>query len=334
MAKKSKYDLGSLLSELEKTETTSGGGSKDYQSDFWKPTLEKGDERVEYTIRFLPNPDSKSNFPWVERAAHMFNFPSGKFIYEPCVKKAKKEKCYICEEVDQLYRSGDPELENMGAKRFSKKRYFHNILVVKDPRDGGKNEGNVLIYECGQQIHDKCIEFLKNKDLDPSERLYFHPTLGTNFKLVMTWKSNYQNYEKSDFVRKPSSIEIEGAELDLDEAEKFIEENCKGLNERLLSEKSFKEYDVLKNLYLNQGVVDETEVTSSRKPKKEEEVDVDLDDEIDEDDKTINDEPIEARNPKKREKKETEIEKDDSPLPDDDDEETSDEDAELEALLG
>ena len=205
-----KCDLNSLLNELEKTETSSG--NNDYQSDFWKPTIEKGEERVEYVIRFLPNPDSKTNFPWVERAAHMFNFPNGKFIYEPCQKKTKREPCYICEEVSKLYGSGDPSQEKLGAKRFSKKRVFHNVLIVKDPREGGKNEGKVMIYECGQQIHDKCIEFLRNQDLDPEERIYFHPTAGADFKLVITWKSNYQNYEKSDFVRKPSGIEVDGEE--------------------------------------------------------------------------------------------------------------------------
>jgi len=319
-----KYDLNSLLNELEKTETSSGGN--EYQSDFWKPTIEKGEEEVEYLIRFLPNPDSKTNFPWVERAAHMFNFPSGKFIYEPCAKKSKKEPCYVCEEVSKLYQSGDVKQEALGSKRFSKKRFFHNILVVKDPREGGKNEGKVFIYEAGSQIHDKCIEILKNDDLDANERVYFHPTLGTDFKLRITWKSNYQNYDKSTFARRTSSLEVKGEKLDDDAAETFIDENCIGLNKRLLGEKAFKGYEDLKELYLNQGNV--TEKKEPRKEKEAEEIEVD---EVEELDTTVNDEKIQAQNPEPKKKVEPVEEEDDTPFDMDDD--SSDEDAELEALL-
>jgi hypothetical protein len=324
---KSKYDLGGLLDELEKSDSSSGTQNGDYQSDFWKPTLEKGEERAEYVIRFLPNLDSKTSAPWIERAAHMFNFPSGKFIYEPCGKKANGDPCYICEEVSEMYKSGDMELEEMGAKRFSKKRVFHNVLIVSDPRDGGKNEGKVMIYECGKQIHNKCIEFLKNKDLDPEERMYFHPTEGTNFRMVMTWKMKYQNYDSSDFLRKPSALEVEGESLTMKKAEAFIDENCYSLNERLMGEKAFKDYDTLKGLYLNQGV--KTEDPKPSKKKEEEEID-----------ETIENEKVEARNPEKKEKVKAETKKSETKksepedAPFDTEDENLDEDAELEALLG
>jgi hypothetical protein len=328
---KSKYDLGGLLKELEKSDSSSSS-EREYSNDFWKPTLEKGEERAEYVIRFLPNPDSKTNFPWVERAAHMFNFSnSGKFIYKACAKKARGEKCFICEEVSRLYQSGDPAQEAIGAKRYSKKRYFHNVLIVKDPRDNGKNEGKVMIYEAGQQIHEKCVEFLKNEDLDASERIYFHPEVGTDFKLILTWKSNYQNYEKSDFARKTSPLEVDGKELELDEAEKFIEENCHKLNELILADKNFTEYEKLKEIYLNEGVVDE-------KPKsKKVDVEEDAGEEVyskseeEDEDTTVDDRKIESSNPKSKSK--VEVEKNEDPPFDTDDEEMDDEDAELAALL-
>ena len=316
-----KYDLNALLGDLEKTENK--GEKKEFSSDFWKPTLDKKEERAEYIIRFLPNPDSETSAPWVERAAHMFEFTSsGKFTYEPCPQKAKKGKCYYCEQVNELYNSGDPAKEKQGGKRFAKKRFYHNILVVSDPRDGGKNEGKVMIFEAGSQIHDKCIEFLKNTELDPSERIYFHPTAGTNFKLVMTWKSDFPNYEKSDFLRRPSGIEVDGAELSMDEAEEFIEDKAYGLNAKLLDDKFFKSYDKLKDLWENQGVVTET--------KK------DTEEEVDEDTETVE---VKVRNPetkvqaeKTAPKKSTKIEEDDDTPPweggDD-----SDEDEELAKLL-
>ena len=322
-----KYDLKAILNELEKTETSSG--NSDYKSDFWKPTIEKGEERVEYVIRFLPNPDSKTNFPWVERAVHMFSFANGKFIYEPCKKKAKKEPCYICEEVAKMYSSGDPSQENLGAKRFSRKRFFHNIVVVKDPREGGKNEGKVMVFECGDQVYEKCSEFLRNKDLDPADRIYFHPTNGTDFKLVITWKSNFQNYEKSDFLRKTSAITINKKELSEDEAEKFIDENAIKLNERLMADKVFKDYETLKELYLNQGQVADKK-KAPKQEKQEEEVVVN---EV-VSDETINKKPVKARNPVNKVEPEPEPEEDDTPFEEDNADDATDEDAELEALLG
>lgn len=336
---KGRYDLNSLLGELQKKESKA---TENHSSDFWKPTLEKGEERAEYMIRFLDNPDSITKFPWVERPAHMFNFPSGKFIYEPCAKKVNNDKCYICEEVNELYNCGDPEKEKIGQKRFAKQRFFHNILVVQDPRDDGKNEGKVMIFECGQKIHGKCIQILKCQELEPEERIYFHPTMGTNFKLIITWQQSFQNYDESYFLRKTSPIEINGEKLDMDEGEKFIEENCHKLNERLLTEKVFKSYEDLKELYLNQGVVSESSGSSKKTKsvgkKEEEEVETDIDE-------TIKKDKVETRNPDKKEKVgvEKEVEKRKPPKDEDEDEDISDitddddddidEEADLEALL-
>ena len=121
---KGKYDLNSLLRDLEKKESK---GDNSFSNDFWKPKLEKGEEKAEYIIRFLPNPDTKTNFPHVERFVHMFTFPSGKYMSEPCPKKAKinDQKCYICDEVSQFYKCGDPEKEKIGSKRFAKIHFFH-----------------------------------------------------------------------------------------------------------------------------------------------------------------------------------------------------------------
>jgi hypothetical protein len=318
-----KYDLSSLVEQLEKSGDVGGGSEKEYQSDSWKPTLEKGEDVAEYTIRFLPNPDSDGMMPFVRRDAHMFNFPNDKFIYAPCHKKHNKdEKCFICEEVNKLYASKDPTQEKLGGKRFAKQRYFHNVLIVSDPRDNGKNEGKVMIFECGQQIFNKCSAILKDPELEPVERLYFHPIAGTDFKLKIVRKSGFPNYEESKFARKPSPLEIDGEVLEADEVEKFIEDKCIALNDRLFGEKTFKSYEELKDLYLNQGVPSESKPNTS----------VSKDDEVEETvDETIKEEKVEVRNPTEKVKVEKEVEKTD-PLPSVDEDE--DEDAELAALLG
>lgn len=318
-----KYDLNALLENISKAE--SGGSGEQKQSDFWKPTLEKGESRVEYTIRFLPNPDSEDGFPYVERAAHMITFPNGKFMYEPCRKKTKGEPCPICEHVNDLYNSEDPAKEKIGSKRFSKKRFFQNVLIVKDPRDGGKNEGKVMIYEAGSQINDKCKEFLTNQEIKASERIFFHPTKGTDFKLVIVEKSGFPNYEKSDFVRSSSPIEVDGKELDLDEAEAFIEEKAFKLNEKLMDDKFFKSYDELKALYENQGVP--VKKDDKKSSGKEEEVEPTIDDEVD---TTIKGDEVKSRNPSEKAEVSQEVEED---LPFEPDAPEDDEDAELAALL-
>lgn len=324
----SKYNLDSLLGELKKNEDKTG--SSDRSSDFWKPTLDKGEERAEYIIRFLPNPDSDGSSPWVERPAHMFSFPNGKFIYEPCPKKAKGEKCFICEEVSELYASGDPTKEAIGGKRFAKQRIFYNVLVIKDPRDGGVNEGKVMIYEAGKQVHTKCIEFIKNEDLEPIERLFFHPTHGTNFKLVMTWQSDFPNYDKSDFLRKSSPLEIDGEEVSEEKAESFIAQKAFKLNDKLMNDKVFKSYEDGKALYLNQGTMPEKKSTASS--SNGEEVEPDIED-VDETDVTIKDKPIQSRNPAKQERVQVEDEDDDTVPFDQDDEEDEDDEEALARLL-
>jgi hypothetical protein len=273
-----KYDLGGLLKTLEKTKK-SDKNSEDKSATI-KFTLDKDQESAEYIIRFLPNPDSVDGSPWVTRHAHMFNFPNKNFTYEPCPQKHGKGKCYYCEAKNEHYASGDEKRIAIGGKQFAKARYFFNVLVIKDPREGGKNEGKIFVFEGGDQIIKKCEAFLKNTEIEAEERLFFHPTLGTNFKLVMTWKQDYQNYEESTFSRKASAIEIDGQKQSLEEAEEYLEKNTFKLNEMLLKDESFKSYDILKSQYLNQGASKKTE--SAKKPaKSEEEVEAKLPDDDD-----------------------------------------------------
>jgi hypothetical protein len=330
-----KYDINLLVNEIAKADK----GSTEYKSDFWKPTIEKGQESAEYTIRFVENPDATGISPWVERPAHMFSFPNKKYLYEPCAKKHSGQPCFICEEVSKLYASGSIEQENIGAKRFAKKRFFHNILVVEDSRDGGKNEGKILVYEFGSKIHDKCLEMINSKELDPKERIYFHPIYGTNFKLRISEVGGHTNYDSSSFSRKNGPIVIKGKTLDLDEAETFITENAIKLNERLFKDKTFKSYEDLKDLYLNQGVPKEGSSKTFNKAKPAAKAEVEIEEEVEEVvkptptkkvDTTIKNQPVAARNPEKKVEVHSEIDEDDAPFKVD----MSAEDAELEALLG
>jgi len=322
-----KYDfnLKSILNELEKKEDK---GAKNFSSDFWKPTIEKGQDTIDYRLRFLPNPDSENGFCWVERFAHMFTFPNKKYTYQACPKRNNGDKCYYCEEKDKLYATGDSEKETLGQKRCAKLRYFYNVLILEDPRDGGKNVGKVLIYEAGIQVHEKLTKFLYNKKIPESERIFYHPTQGCDFTLTLKMKKttggDFQNYDDSEFDRSISPITLDGKELSYEEATEFIDTKCFKLNERILSPKAYKDYETLKETYVNQGMVEPK--NDKKKSKEAEEIGTTLDE-------TIKNEKVETRNPTKKVEVEKEVEDDDLPETGDDDDVETDEDAELDALL-
>lgn len=270
----SKYDVSALVNKLnEKEKARENGGSSNFPTDMWRPTIEKGEKRVEYVIRFLENPDSITGFANVDRHAHMVKFANGKYLSQPCSKKANKEdSCYICEVVDVMFKSKQVTQENIAKAQYAKARYFYNILVIQDPRDDGKNEGKVFLFEAGKQIQDKCNEFLKNKQIKESERCFFHPLKGTNFEIVVTIKSDFPNYDLSNFMRSCSPMEINGKEVKtIEEGEKFCAEKCFKLNEYLFQDKFFKPYDEIKQLYLNQGMTSKDK--NKQTTKEHEEVD-------------------------------------------------------------
>lgn len=315
----SKYNLDSILNELKKSEA--GNEKKEFSSDFYKVSLDKDATELEVILRFLPNPDSATSVPWCFRPAHMIKFANGQFMYEACPKKSNKGECPICEEVNAMYQSQNPKLEAIAGKQFAKKRYFHNVLVVKDARNNGENEGKVLIYEYGPQVQTILREAMEDED-DPI--VYFDPEGGANLKLKIQKIGEFPSYTKSKFM-KPSALEVKGKELDEDDADEFFEKNCHKLNEKLLADKVFKSYDELRSLYDNQGV-------------KKTPVNKGNDDDDDDDDKLAEEIIAKAKSKKASEKKPTQ-----KPKVEDDDEEDStdtytaddddDDDAELRALL-
>lgn len=289
----SRYDISNLVEEIEKIESKEGPvEKKEEKSVYWKATLGEKEKRAEFIIRPLENLDSETNHPWVQRDAHMFPFQNKKFCYQPCPRMFDKNsgkkagtwcKCPICEDKDALYATGDPFKEQIAQKRTPKKRYFGNFLIVKDPRDGGKNEGKVFIYEFGEQIFKKFTAFLANKEIPLAERCYFHPLKGTNFKLIITRKGEQLNYEDSDFSRSSSPMVINNKEATMEEAEAFIQENAYKLREKLLRPEVFKSYADIKEFYDNQGEVENKDNSEKKETKVA--------------DTTIKDQPVTARNP-------------------------------------
>lgn len=288
-----RYDIDSLVSDIEKVENAKEAPEKkeEKRSEYLKLTLPDNVKRMEYVLRLLENPDSETSQPWVQRDAHMFPYPNRKFCYQPCPKRRDilagikpAAKCPICEDKDRLYDTGDPAKEQMGQKRTPKKRYFYNVLVVKDPRENGKNEGKVFIFEMGDQLQKKCAAFLTNKEIPASDRCFFHPLKGTNLKVVMTKKSEQLNYDDSEFSRSTSPLVVNNKEITtMEEAEAFITQNCFKLREKLLAPTVYRSYEEIKEYYDNQGEVEKKK--DSPKPSDPFA------------DKTIDNQKVTARNP-------------------------------------
>ena len=249
----SKYtkNLKDVIAEIrKKDEVAASNGSKDFSKDYWKFSLGKDEEEAEAIIHFLPFKGSATGIPWVPRPAHMIRFSNGSFIYEPCLrKKAVKEKCPICEKVNDMYQSGSPAMEKVGSQHCTKARYFQWIYVVKDTRDGGVNEGKVFIYEHGVKIFDKCYETI----MDTDDAINYHdPIDGANFKLRLNMDAGFQNYDKSKFLKVGRIADKNGVELTDEQIDKLLDQ-CYNLEEKLLNDKAYKTYDELASIYKNQG---------------------------------------------------------------------------------
>lgn len=322
MGKFAKSNLKSLVSTLKKQEeeTSNNNDGPSLKDRFFKPTLDKKDSETEYIIRFLPNPDSDEGFPWILRHQHMFEFPATKnYVVVPCPKRHKHKDadgnvsdCPFCEEVKEAYDSdNETKISQIGRPRNAKKRYLSNVLVVKDPRDGGKNEGKVMLFEYGPQVQDLLMEDLEEQAEERKGYTFFDIEDGADFKLKVIRKgvgeSSYPNYEKSKFINTHSALaNADGDEYSEKEVDDLYDE-CMSLNEEFMKDTRFKSYEEMVEILKKQGYVkskassEDGEEVTKPKPKKDDEE--------------------ETTKPAKEEKKKVE-----KPVVEDDDDDDSDDD--------
>jgi len=248
-------------------------------SDNWKPTIEKDQDRAEYIIRFLPNPDSTCPLgtPYVQRNAHMINFGE-QYVYEPCPEKAKKVgkgDCPICAIVNPLFKCGDKKKEAVAYDRYAKARFFFNVYIVSDPRDDHANEGKIRIFECGKKIKTKC-EQIQQDDLDDDRQgvAYFDLLEGADFKLIVTRVKgkngeDMPNYDESIFIRLGKPLKLSNGEiLDEDQLDVFMEKAF-NLNNKLMSDSCFRSSDALSEIYESRGYPESMKKKKNSEEKEE-----------------------------------------------------------------
>ena len=191
---KKKSSLGSLTSKLvqEVEKMNSTGGSSDER--LWKPEVDKAGNGFA-VIRFLSAPQGE-DLPWAKVYTHAFQGPGGWFI-DNCLTTIN-QNCPVCEANRELWNTGSKANQDIVRDRKRKLSYYSNIYVVQD-KSHPENEGKVFLYKYGKKIFDKIMAAMKPEFEDETPINPFDFWAGANFKVKITKKDGYWNYDKSEF---------------------------------------------------------------------------------------------------------------------------------------
>jgi hypothetical protein len=241
-----KWNQDAVMKLLQKRKEEENSSYTDQR--FWVPAPpSKSDKKGEavYRIRILPNMKAGGEYS-VKLNKHMFQAPSGTWVVENC-PSTLGQKCPIDEYAGPFFNTGDPKDKTFASSIYRKKNFIANILVVKDPRNNGENEGKVFLYRYGTQIHEKFDSAMfPNAESGMEQIMFIDPYKGYDFNLVVTLKKDGQkefpNYANSVFVRESTPIAKSDENVDK------ILESCFDLETEFLSPKQFKSYEELKKI--------------------------------------------------------------------------------------
>jgi hypothetical protein len=192
---KKQSKLGSLTSklvqEVEKM-SSSGGGSTDDR--LWKPEVDKAGNGFA-VIRFLSAPEGEE-LPWAKVYTHAFQGTGG-WLIDNCLTTIN-QSCPVCEANRELWNTGSKSNQEIVRQRKRKLSYYSNIYVVQD-KAHPENEGKVFLFKYGKKIFDKISAAMQPEFEDETPVDPFDFWNGANFKVKITKKDGYWNYDKSEF---------------------------------------------------------------------------------------------------------------------------------------
>ena len=232
--KRSKSNLDTLISELNKVAEPQTQ-KQSYQDDrFWKPELDKSGNGYA-VFRFSPAVKNE-DLPLARLLSHAFQGPVGWYIENSLTTLNKKDP--VSESNSLLWNSGVDADKEIARKRKRKLSYVANVLIINDAKHP-ENEGQVKLFKFGKKIFDKITEAMKPEFEDEKPINPFDFWEGANFKLKIRKVDGYWNYDKSEF-------DSASAIADNDEA---IEEiwNKQYALKPFLAPENFKSYDELKS---------------------------------------------------------------------------------------
>lgn len=191
---KKQSKLGSLTSKLVQEVEKMNSSNNSSDDRLWKPEVDKSGNGFA-VVRFLPAPEGEE-VPWAKIYTHAFQGTGGWFI-DNCLTSVGQQ-CPVCESNRELWNSGSKSNQEIVRQRKRKLSYYSNIYVVGD-RNHPENEGKVFLFKYGKKIFDKISasmqpEFDDETPIDP-----FDFWGGANFKVKITKKDGYWNYDKSEF---------------------------------------------------------------------------------------------------------------------------------------
>jgi len=191
---KKQSKLGSLTSKLVQEVEKMNSSNNSSDDRLWKPEVDKSGNGFAI-VRFLPAPEGEE-VPWAKIYTHAFQGTGGWFI-DNCLTSIGQQ-CPVCESNRELWNSGSKSNQEIVRQRKRKLSYYSNIYVVGD-KNHPENEGKVFLFKYGKKIFDKISasmqpEFDDETPIDP-----FDFWGGANFKVKITKKDGYWNYDKSEF---------------------------------------------------------------------------------------------------------------------------------------
>jgi hypothetical protein len=264
---KKQSKLGSLTDKLVKEVEKMNSNDNAEDTRYWKPVL--GKEGIgSAVIRFLPPPEGE-DLPWVKLYKHAFKGPSSYWYIENC-RSSIGEKDPVNDYNRSLVAKYGGEMDkcplavqNKVREQKRKLSYYSNIYVVNDPANPDNN-GKVLIFKYGKKIFDKILAAMQPEFDDEEPMNPFDLWKGANFKLKITKKDGYWNYDKSEFDKvKPL--------LDDDDALEAIWKQEHSLAAIVASDQ-FKSYEELeKRMNYVLGLNSTAEPTRSRAVMEQEE---------------------------------------------------------------
>jgi hypothetical protein len=266
-ALKKQSKLGSLTDKLVKEVEKLNSNDNADDSRYWKPVL--GKEGVgSAVIRFLPAPEGEE-LPWVKLYKHAFKGPTSYWYIENCLSSIAQK-----DPVNDYNRSlvakygGEMDkcplsVQNKVREQKRKLSYYSNIYVIKDPANP-ENDGSIKLFKYGKKIFDKILAAMQPEFDDEEPMNPFDFWQGANFKLKITKKDGYWNYDKSEFDKvKPL--------LDDDDALEAIWKKEHSLS-AIVAEDQFKSYEELeKRMNYVLGLNSTAEPTRSRAVMEQEE---------------------------------------------------------------
>jgi len=191
---KKQSNLGNLTSKLVKEVEKMSPTVSSNDERIYKPQVDKAGNGFAI-IRFLSAPQGE-DLPWAKVYTHAFQGPGGWFI-DNCLTTIDKN-CPVCESNRELWNTGSKANQDIVRDRKRKLSYYSNIYVVQD-KSHPENEGKVFLYKYGKKIFDKIIAAMNPEFDDETPINPFDFWGGANFKVKITKKDGYWNYDKSEF---------------------------------------------------------------------------------------------------------------------------------------